>query len=222
MAISFVGAASANADSLSLPSHQAGDKIVLFVYRSASTAVPSIPSGWDVQQFTAGGSNGLLLASKIAASSAETSGTWTGATQIAAGVYRGSRVLNANITSITGSTAGSGGNITYTAPTATSSTTEKWFIAAVGHRSNDTDCQVAPTGMTNRTSVAGASTGELAIHDTNGTAASWSTTSYTLTAGTSSGYRVIVVELTESAFAVSSGGGSLINSQQLVRQGWIG
>ena len=83
---------------------------------------------------------------------------------------------------------------------------DSWFIGTAGHRSNDTDIEVAPAGMTNRTSIAGGSAGELAVHDTNGTSVAWSATNYVLTAGTASSYRSIAAQIVEYEGPAASGG----------------
>jgi hypothetical protein len=207
MAISYVGAASDNGDTVTLPTHQAGDLIVLFVYRTTSSTAPTPVTGWLLKTSDSSGANALLVAFKIANSNSETAGTWTNATQIGAAVYRSDKILQLCRFSVFGATVGSGGNVTYSAISPGTDVSDKWHIAVVGHRAIDTDIEVAPGAMTNRTNVVGASAGELAIHDTNGNSASWSATSYTLTSGTSTNVRTAVLELVESVYPVSSGGG---------------
>jgi hypothetical protein len=226
MTISYVGAASASAESLTLPSHQDGDLLLLWVYRNNSVTSPTIVNNWLVELEGSGGTNRLALFWRIANSSAVVSGTWTSATQIACTVYRPASGYTLAVTqSVTaGATSvGIGGNIVYSALAPNSTPADSWFVAAAGHRSNNTDIETAPSGMTVRTSTAGGAAGELAAFDTAGSLSSWQLTNYTLTAGTSSGYRSIVAQIASMSVAsVSAGGGSLINSQQLVRQGWIG
>lgn len=78
MAIAVEASASAASTSLTLPSHQAGDLLVMMVARTTQANI-SVPSGWRRFGGRAGGHGHNILASKRAASSSETSGTWTGA-----------------------------------------------------------------------------------------------------------------------------------------------
>lgn len=209
MTISFVAASSVASNNLTLPTHQAGDLIVLFVFREGSTAAPTSVAGWIGADLTSGGSNWLGLFWCEAASASTVTGTWTNATHLAAAVYRPSvnTRLSVSRSAMTGGTAGSGGNITYTGITQMSTPNDSWFVGCAGHRSIDTDIQVAPSGMTNRTSAVDG-VGELALHDTNGTQQTWASTNYVLTAGTSDTYRSFVAQIVECPIAAASGGGS--------------
>ena len=221
MTITYVSAASASAESLTLPSHQAGDLLLLFAYRANSTAQPTQVSGWLGTGTSLGTTNFIGAWWKIATSSSEVSGTWTNTTQIACLVYRPASGYTLAVTCFSGGggTAGVGGLITYPVFTQISTPFDSWLVGAAGHRQINTDIEVAPSGMTNRTSTAGGSIGELTVHDTNTTQQSWPGTSYTLTTGTSSGYRSGVVQIASMPVVASSGGLSpaLINSQSLVR-----
>jgi len=211
MTISFVAADSANDTSIAIPSHQQWDLLIECVFRNSSAASPTIPTGWTVVGNAYGASNALIFAFKIAESDSETSGTWTNADHIAVGVYRSStNLLSVNNSVEQQGTAGSGGAITYPGVLAPSPVTNKWLLAGFGHRSNDTDIQTGPTGLTTtRTSIAGASAGEMGIRDSNANYTSWSATNYTLTAGTSSGYHTLMAEICETPILLSSlGGGS--------------
>jgi hypothetical protein len=209
MAISYIGAASAASASLSMPTHQAGDLLIACIYRDNSATLPSRVSGWSAIGTSGASGNAIFIATKTAQSSVETFGTWTNATHVICAVYRSTigKMLEVNNFASGGGTAGSGGNIAYSVINLNSEITDKWFVAGAGHRSNNTDIEVQPSGMTNRSSVTGLSTGELAWHDTDGNTASWSLTNYTLTAGTSSGYRSIVAELVETAVVYGSSSG---------------
>jgi hypothetical protein len=207
MTISVVGTASANADSITLPTHAAGDLIALAIYRNDNATQPTFISGWSTVQGGGTNLNFIALVSKIATSSSEVSGTWAGATQMIAVVFRSSKILTLGNSNLTFGNAGVGNIIRYPAIGAGSEITDKWHVGVAGHRSNDTDIEVAPSGMTNRVSIAGGSAGELVWHDTNANSASWPTTDYTLTAGTTAAYRSITCELRETNLDVASGGG---------------
>ena len=87
MAITRVSAGSAKATSMTLPTHAAGDLIVMIAGKSTS-GLPTIPAGWTTIQSSSSSTISFVIAYKIAASSSESSGTWTNAGSIGATVYR--------------------------------------------------------------------------------------------------------------------------------------
>lgn len=195
MAISFVGAASAAATSLTLPTHQAGDLILLWAYRSGSTTAPTLPSGWIDINSSGNNNNSSRLAYLIATGAGTASGTWTNATHISSAVYRadsGNISIGANAT-----TGNSGNTLTYSALTLQDIVGTSWVVGFAGHR-QATNVETAPTGMTNRTSTA-TTGGESAAHDTNAGVMSWSsqTVSVSPSSGGTQGWRTAVVELIE-------------------------
>ena len=216
MAIARRSSAAAAANSLTLPTHQAGDQIILAVYRDNSTTAPTNPSGWTAVALTAGGTNWLGIFKMLASSASEVSGTWTNATHIASGVYYSStgKVVTVGIAAGGGGTAGSGGSINYQG-TGGTVMTEMWVVAAAGHVSADTDINVAPTALTNYVAQVGGSTGEIALHDSNGTLTTFAFRSKTLSAGTSGVYRTLTAELVETNFVIPSGGGGMIGGGNL-------
>lgn len=204
MAISYVGSSIASADSVAIPSHQAGDLILLAPYRHNSATTPTTIAGWSIRFGSGSNSNWLGVAYKIAASSSETSGTWTGATQIAASVYRST---SGKLLSV-----GSAGTFTGTSTAMTYSTIanmvanailDSWVVGVCGSRV-DGAAETPPTGMTNRQSTV--STGELALHDTNGTATSW--TAVTVTTPTATN-RIITLEILELDYVIPVASGGL-------------
>lgn len=215
MSISFIGASSANGTTLTLPSHQAGDILVLAVFRHNSTGIPTIPlyfNGypfWNQVAISGNNTSWLGLYWKIASSSMHTSGTWTNATQLACCVYRGSFFTNGNA-QVNSPATGTSFIYSQVSGGVPFSSRNTFYIGVGASRHSDTDAHVAPSGMTNRTSTAGTTgglNGKLAIHDTNGAVASWSTTNVTNTGDTSSVVKTQVFEL----FYVDdldSGGGS--------------
>jgi hypothetical protein len=90
-----VGAAS-GVSSLVLPEHQAGDLLVGFAFRDGSTTAPSLPSGWTNAESGGANSCSVIVATKVAASSGETSGTWSNATALQIAILRGVTFDNAN------------------------------------------------------------------------------------------------------------------------------
>jgi hypothetical protein len=89
MAISVEASASAASDSLTLPTHQAGDLLVMLAARTTQATITH-PSGWRRFGGRSGGFGHNSLSAKRAASSSETSGTWTGADGLICAVLRDS------------------------------------------------------------------------------------------------------------------------------------
>ena len=89
MAISVQSSASAASTSLTLPSHQAGDLLVMMVARTTQGSI-TVPSGWRRFGGRSGGFGHNMLTAKRAASGSETSGTWTNAEGLICAVLRDS------------------------------------------------------------------------------------------------------------------------------------
>jgi hypothetical protein len=214
MTIAFQAANSAQATSVTIPTHQAGD-LLLILTGSNSGSVPTIPSGWNVTIVSADNvspARCLLVGWKIAASASETSGTWTGTHLIMAAVYRDStnyhalgscnRINTRNSTSVQYTNVG-----TYsTVNTANKLQNAAAVVFGAIYISENTGVgSAAPSGMTNRAVYAGASTGYLALHDTGSAVSSWPVT--TVTAASNVNTVQITVEMMDTGAAKSSGGG---------------
>jgi len=185
-----VGYGSVEASSITIPAgHQVGDLIVIFAYRDGSATPPTLPAGWTSGASHGANTNSCVLGWKIAASSAEVSGTWTNATDMVVHVYRGVHATTPLGTPQSGS--GTGTTVTYSAVTLKSK--NSWLAAFAGHRSTNTTLEAPPAGMTNRTNTAGA-TAEVSGHDTGGQASSWPSTNVSV-GGTSSGWESMTVEI---------------------------
>lgn len=194
MAISYVGGASAAATSLTLPTHQADDLLLLFAYRSGSTSPPTVPAGWTAIDQGGNNNNSAVIAYRIATASGTTSGTWTNATHISSTAYRsGSGTLAIGTHTSNG---GSGDILTYGGITLQDADNSSWVAGFGGHR-QATNVETAPSGMTNRTSTA--TSGESAAHDTNGTVSTWTAQTVTVSpsSGGTQGWRTAVVEIRE-------------------------
>jgi hypothetical protein len=203
MAISFVGAQGNAGATVTIPTHQSGDLILIFAYRdNSSLTPPSTPAAsgtvptWTLIRTGTGNTNAFNCRYAVATASTTTSGTWTNSTEIICLVYRGTNVVGANA-----STSSSGTTITFPALTLNRTDNTSWVVGFAGHRTA-TDVEQAPTGMTNRTS-AGV---EAAGHDTNGTVSSWS--QQTVTVNASSGNQGCTVELRDSALTISGAVGT--------------
>ena len=62
MTVSYVGGATAEADSVTLPWHQAGDLIVILALNGGSTTFPTPPSGWLMHSSRASTTPNLAMA----------------------------------------------------------------------------------------------------------------------------------------------------------------
>jgi len=161
MAISYISSASGT-NTATLGTHTTGDLILVFAFRDGNTTAPSLPAGFTSIQASGASSCSARMGWKIAASGSETVGTWTNATSVIAAVYRGTDGVGGS--AITG---GSSTVLTFPAVTMLVTNGTSWVVGGVGHRSTNVAIETAPSGMTNRISVADA-TDEAALHDTNG------------------------------------------------------
>ena len=194
MTVSFVGAQGNAGTTVTIPTHQVGDLILIFAYRDASNTAPSTPAaGGTVPTWTLIGSDGANTNSTnfryaVATATNTTSGTWTNATDLICLVYRGARV---------GASAGTGANntttINYPALTLQRTDNSSWVVGVAGHKTA-TDVDLAPGTMVNRASAGSESAG----HDTNATVTTWASTNVTVNA--SSAYRSWVVELRDKTY----------------------
>jgi hypothetical protein len=205
MAVSFVGSDIAASTSVTIPTHQVGDLIIICAHRHNSSTPATRPSGWGFVQSGGSTSNGTIVCYKNASSTSETSGTWTNANLVGVAVYRSTSGLLLSVGGFASTQGTASANIVYQAILAVNfradqGVKDSWIVAFAGTRVDDT-ANTAPAGMTNRNSLV--STGELAIHDTNGTATSWSTTNV---AATSITYKTNTMEVYETMFTIPTGG----------------
>lgn len=213
MAITRIGAAGANATTITIPvGHQTGDLIVMFSYNGASLTIPSIPTGWTNLNSVGSSTQGFRWAYKLAISSSDTSGTWTNATDLACAVYRNISTVTPPSSPIGPYNTGTSTTVMYLSLTPVSHG-GSWLIFAVGKASNDSTIETAPTNTTNIADNVGVST-EIALHDTNGIFRNytgngiWPTTNVSV-GGTSSNWCTAPLEI----FAEQLG--NLNNYQQL-------
>lgn len=220
MSITYVGAAQAAASSLTLPSHQAGDLLLLHVGREGSATAPTPVNDWVLISSTSTTNIIVQLWAKVANSASEVSGTWTNASFMGCIALRSSSslVVRPGQALATGSTVGSGGATAWNSILESPSTGDRWVILTIQHRSNDTDIETPPSGFTNRCGIAGGAAGEFAMHDSNGDSAA-TTATRNLTAGTSAAQRNIICEVIETQQPLSSGGGAV--GRRNMRGGFI-
>ena len=214
MTISFVGSASAEATSVTLPAHQAGDLILMFAWNGGSLIAPTVPTGWNVIRSvlrTNVANRAGRVAFRHAATSGELSGTWTNAALLGCAIYRddsqhiavGGENLNQDINSTAFNYASLSSFMTV-GTIAKMRSAGGWVIAFGGANSNTQSLETPPTGFTNRVSIAGATTNEIAIHDTNADVASFAGANVTLAATTVGSSLVIEVFATGIAKTAAS------------------
>lgn len=142
--IEFIGANSAAATTVSIPTHAAGDLIIILANRSTSATPPTLPIGWTNIQSGSVDSESLRVGYKIAASSSETSGTWTNATSLGVVVYRNAAVgASATTLNTTGTT------VNWPALTLQDGSGKSW-VAGFAFIQNANSDNTIPSGYTKR------------------------------------------------------------------------
>ena len=172
LGVQLIGTTQATGNSITLPTHQPGDWIVMAVGRTGSTSLPTVPTaGGTVPAWTtrvSGGtdSTAIRLVTFEATASNHTSGTWTNATNMIAAVFRSGSpdgYLKLGYSTGTGQTA----QTFYTQPTYESYGAESGLsqvITAVIRSVATSDIANAPTNMVNRVVEPAAPNGVLALH----------------------------------------------------------
>jgi hypothetical protein len=210
MTISRISSATNNGTTITLGTHAKGDLLMIFGYRDASATAPTLPSGWYNLMATAASSPSLVVAWKIAASSSESSGTWTNASTLHSIVYRAGTgniviptILQTNIATTTTPTFGAPA-VTGTFPT---NIDDYWIVGMMGMRNSSNNLQSATwTGLSNVTSSTDGSSWQVVVNDSNATrTTAWTSQSATVT--TSATWRSAVVGLIEFPTQAASGGG---------------
>jgi len=210
---SYVSSAAAEATTLTMPSHSAGDLLLMYAFRTTTGAI-TVPPGWlPIAWRAASNSMSTGVWYKTAASSGETSGTWTDAAILACVVYTdtANHLMpgGSNSNGATGSTS-----LTYQPIGGYSGSTGSgsgfrgsgWCIGCGATAINSTNTEDAPAGMTNRIAQAGASVGEIAVHDTNGDVTAWAST--VVTTGSSNNH-CITLQIYDTGISKSGGGGMI-------------
>ncbi len=190
--VTFVGAASAGATTVTIPAHQVGDLLVMFAYRDGNNTAPSLPTGWtNIGTANGANSNSSRLAYRVTTATNTTSGTWTNATGLVVHVYRGQ-----NIVTPIGENANNGGNsaiVTYPALTMIQTDGSSLVSGFAGHRSTNTSLEISPVDMINRTSFVNG-TNEIVGHDTDVGATSWGGANVNI-GGANGGWRARTLEI---------------------------
>ena len=181
MAISLSGSASAQATTITIPGHQAGNVIVIFAGRN-NTTPPTTPSGW-VQLASSGSSNGSSVAAwKIAKTSTETSGTWSNASVLHCLVLAadtGPLFLSAGLSGQASTSA----TITYPAlANYRTGVVDNWYLAHAFQLNSANSLETAPSGMANALVESSSGLWKSAVHYTTaGQLSNWASTNVVLT-----------------------------------------
>lgn len=201
-AISRDGSCSATATSCTISAVTTGDLIVVFAFRNGSVTAPSLPASNTSIATAATAAGGTVASLRIycrkASSGADTgTGTATNATSVMGIAYKGNTVnatADCNRTGVAPVSSGNTSNAktsttaSYPGITALEQDGQQWFAGFLGGTASST---CTPTGMT---SVSG--TGTILGNDTNTVAASWSTTTCSVSSET---WMTYVVEILDKA-----------------------
>lgn len=193
MAISFIGAGGAQANTVTIPvGHATGDLLIIYAFRDGSTTAPTIPAGWTQVGLNTGTTVSSATGYRVATSGSETSGTWTNADAMVCHVYRGQLATGTPIVN-PGAQAGTSTTVNYSGIVTMTGPGTSWVALFAGHSSIDTSLETPKTGTVNRSDNVGAIC-EVAGHDTNGTVASFSFGSVNV-GGTSGNYITKTIEI---------------------------
>jgi hypothetical protein len=207
--ISIVGSATNLGNTITMPTHAAGDLLVLFAYNDGASTAVTLPTGWVERTGLAlGGVGYIRIGYKYAQSSAETSGTWTNADHIFAISMRGgsNTLLFPNfVVSNTGTSA----TINYSAQTTGTFQTnaeDQALLSWVASR-NSSNTLTAPTGMTAEQSATDSANFVAQMCRQLARTTIWPSTNVTVT--NSALYRTVMLSVVESTVHGVSGGGSV-------------
>lgn len=196
-------------NTVNIGTHAKGDLLMIFGYRDASASAPTLPTGWYNLMATPTSAPSLVIGWKIAASSSESSGTWTNANTLHSIVYRAG-TGNIVIPTIISTSIGTNTTPTFGSPailgTFPTNIDDYWLVGMMGMRNSNNNLQSATwTGLSNVTSSTDGSSWQVVVNDSNATrATAWTAQSATVT--NSATWRSAVVGLIEFSTQSASGG----------------
>ena len=192
MALSYVGGA-AGTNTVTFPSFQNGDLAIMFAFRDGNATNPTIPAGWTTITNTTDGTLCSISVAWRRLITGATSGTFTNASRVVCGVWRGAEPFITPIGANKGVGANTTKTLSYTTFTMSRTNSTSWVVGFIGHRSIDVTCETPPSGMTYRTGGVDA-TAEAQFHDTNGAVNSWATTTVSAS-GTAAAWQTYTLEI---------------------------
>lgn len=192
----LVGSGGAEGTTITIPTHAAGDVVVLGARRGSNTP-PTIPSAggtvptWTTAQSAGADTMSLTSVAAVATSGTHTSGTFTNAQRMVAAVVRGNRPLTLGASSSANATS----TETIVYPALTRQTATGPGGVRIGTRAQvDSEVANAPTGWTARVNQSSS----LALH-TIASMTTNPTADAVTTAGTAAAYRAHTIEVKETA-----------------------
>ena len=147
MAASYVNSATSTSTTVTVPTHQIGDVIIIFA-SSLTTTPPTLPSGWTNLQTKVGASTSLRVGYKYATSTSDGSGTWTGASALNCVIYRNLKIFNDS-----SDNTGSSTTINYPAKTFASGPGDNSVVIMFAQK-NISVAPLTPASTTSRSSIA--------------------------------------------------------------------
>ena len=187
------------------PTFAAGDFALIFGINEGSATAVTCPASSGISNFRSGGGRWSFIGGRQLVTGSETPEIWTNATKLGCVIFRSSYYLgigdssNTNGTGVSIPYAGSGMNF--------SSGLYTGWLCGFGF-GVDTAQTGAPSGMTNRGGLSGASSGHIVYHDTNGDFLNvW--TSQSVTPVTSQAYHAWVFRVRSTGILIPSGGGAV-------------
>lgn len=194
---SYVGWAAGN-NTVTMPTHQAGDLLIAFASNEVVSTVPTLPAGWTSITTSNANSFGTVVAYQVATSSGTASGTWTSATGLLVMVYRPTAGYKLAIGGYGFLANASGISMAYPAisPLLTPVTGSSWVVRMAAHKDTTTALETPPTGYTNRASAI-VSAQEIAGHDSNGVVSSAAQSNFITLGGVNTAYIVVSLEVME-------------------------
>jgi hypothetical protein len=208
MAITIISSASDEANTITLPTHSAGNLIIILASRlSSNTAISNSDTGLAIAATTATQGQRHTLYRKISQSSSDTVGNFTNAEMVAA-LILGTDVsgafvlLNDNVFQSSNLTTVNFGSI----PAMGSIALDSRVIGYAGAKNTSADMSVAPTGMTNILTDTVTGQGVIGLHATASGQTSWSAQSATIF-GSNVQTSSITFDVFEVLFPIGGGGG---------------
>lgn len=191
--LTVVGAAAANATTVTLPAHRPGDLLVVMAFRNGNATAPTADANYTTLLSPTSPINcSFRLAYRRATTSAETNPSMANTTQMAAIVLRGT-IDGAAALGTPTSQSGTGTSVTYPALTLEQPSQSDLLVFGM-HRSINTTITTPPTGTELVTSITGASAGVLAVFDNNPPNDQWAAFTQSV-GGTSSGWWCVSLEI---------------------------
>ena len=195
-AISRVGTATNSGNTVTVPAHAKGDLILVWATRGGSATAPSLPSGYSLaltKTQSGGTAESAILGLRIATATNDASGTWTNANEICCHVYRAPSGYTIGIGQSASASSTTSNTVNYPAITLADPSGKSWVAGFIGASNTSMTISMPPSGMSNESTVTGASY-QADGHDTNGGVTSWPSTNV-VTTGTATRTVSCVVEI---------------------------